>query len=110
MERREAPRVPLKLLVQVRVESVDEFYESYATNLSTGGMFLECEPGWQQDQMIYLQFRLPDGQTLIEGLGRVVHLHPEPHGIGIEFINVDDDSMRFIDSVIERRVQGVSPS
>lgn len=109
MERRGAPRVPLQLLVQVRLQSVDEFYELYATNLSSGGMFIECEPGWQRDQMVYLQFRLPDGKSLIEGLGRVVHLHPEPTGIGIEFVNVDDDSMRFIDSVIERRLQGVSP-
>ncbi len=106
-DRREAPRVPLRLLVQYRLQSVDDFYQTYATNLSVGGMFIEGTTDHVAGDMLYLQFRLADGTSLIEGLGRVAHVNPEGHarvGMGIEFINVDEDSLDFIDSVIARRL------
>ncbi|MEO0812473.1 MAG: PilZ domain-containing protein [Myxococcota bacterium] len=105
-ERRDTPRIPLRLLVQYRVETVDEFDQTYATNLSVGGMFIEGEERYQQGEMLYFQFRLTDGTPLIEGMGRVAHVNPPGSagaGCGIEFVNVDTPSLQFIDAAIERR-------
>lgn len=106
-DRRAFARVPLNMLVQFRVKNLDEFFERYGTNLSIGGMFIDCDDPHPLGAMVYLQFRVIDGGSLIEGLGRVAHVNPpgtERAGMGIEFVNLDDDSRDFIDGVIERKV------
>jgi uncharacterized protein (TIGR02266 family) len=106
-DRRSSPRVPLRLLVQFKVQTLEEFLERYASNLSIGGMFIDCDEPHPLGAMVYLQFRVVDGGTLIEGLGRVAHVNPpgsERCGMGVEFVNLDEDSLEFIDGVIERRI------
>lgn len=106
-DRRDAPRVPLRLLVQYRVDTVDDFYATHATNLSVGGMFIRGATDHVPGELLYFQFRLTDGTSLIEGLGRVAHVNPDgpdSPGMGIEFVNLDEDSLDFIDSVIARRL------
>lgn len=106
-DRRVHPRIPLKLLVQFRLQDMDEFMRDYAVNLSVGGMFIRTPEPHPQDSMVYLQFTLMAGDKLIEGLGKVVHVNPPSHtvpGMGIEFVNLDDESREFIDSIIQERI------
>ena len=108
-ERRVHPRLPLKMLVQYRLASMEEFLRDHAVNLSAGGMFLRSQEPLPEGSMVYLQFRLRDGSPLIEGLGRVVHVNPPEHpvpGMGIEFVNLDDDSRRRIDDILRARLGG----
>ena len=70
-------------------------------------MFIEGPTDHAPGQTVYFQFRTTNGTSLIEGMGQVAHVNPpgsEREGMGIEFLNVDEDSRDFIDTVIERRL------
>lgn len=107
-EQRRHPRAKLSLLVQYRFDTVEDFMSEYSGDVSLGGMFIRTEEPRPVGSMIYLQFALKDGSTLIEGLGRVVHVN-EPGGdgeagMGIEFLNFDDESQSFIEELVEGRL------
>ncbi len=98
------------MLVQYRFQTVGDFLAEYSSNISLGGMYIVTDKPRAEGEMIYLQFGLRDGSHLIEGLGRVVRSNPpgrvppggEP-GMGIEFVNFDDESMRLIEEIVSRR-------
>lgn len=104
-ERRRHERVPLSLLVQYRVNTFEDFLAEYSADLSAGGMFIRTGEPRELGAMIYLQFWLNDGSKLIEGLGKVVRVNPpgdpqRPPGMGVEFVNFDDDSMALISEIV----------
>ena len=107
VERRRYPRVPLNLLIQYRFDTFEEFMSEYASDISEGGMFIRTDEFREEGSMVYLQFALKDGTTLIEGLGRVVRVNPaegaNTQGIGVEFVNFDEDSRSLIQAIIEER-------
>ena len=107
VERRRYPRVPLNLLIQYRFDTFEEFMSEYASDISEGGMFIRTEEQREERSMVYLQFALKDGTKLIEGLGRVIRVNPpngqNPQGIGIEFVNFDEDSRALIQAIVEER-------
>jgi uncharacterized protein (TIGR02266 family) len=111
-ERRVHPRVPLKMLVQFRLHDMDEFMREHAVNISAGGMFVRTAEPHTVGSMVYLQFQLIDGEKLIEGLGKVVHVNPPEHvvpGMGIEFVNLDQGSRELIDRIIKERLAELGP-
>ena len=97
---RKHERKRVSLLVQYRFNSLEDFLAEYATNLSPGGIFIATEDPSPVGTMLYLQFSLKDGSRLIEGMGRVAHVHQagpgQPRGMGIEFVQFDDASMALI--------------
>ena len=106
-ERRVYDRAPLDLLVQFRLQDMDEFMREYAVNLSMGGMFIRTLQPHAKGSFIYLQFSLADGKKLIEGLGKVVHVNPSTHqspGMGVEFVNMDDQSRHLIHEIVQERL------
>ncbi|OGQ80987.1 MAG: hypothetical protein A2289_19680 [Deltaproteobacteria bacterium RIFOXYA12_FULL_58_15] len=95
------------MLVQFRLKDMDEFLRDHAANISAGGMFVRTTEPQSIGTMVYLQFRLRDGSKLIEGLGKVVHVNPADTpvpGMGIEFVNLDEESRRLIDDIIRERM------
>ncbi len=109
-ERRVHPRLPLDMLVQFRLHDMDEFMRDHAVNLSAGGMFVRTRRPQPLGSMVYLQFRLRDGVKLIEGLGKVVHVNGAEDavpGMGVEFVNLDEESRTLIDSIIRDRLAGL---
>jgi molecular chaperone DnaK len=105
-DRRVHPRLPLRMLVQFRLHDIAEFERIYAVNVSAGGMFIRTLTPHPAGAMIYLQFQLEDGKRLIEGLGKVVHVNPPEHpspGMGVEFVNLDDESQKLIEQIIQER-------
>jgi uncharacterized protein (TIGR02266 family) len=109
VERRRYPRVPLNLLIQYRFDTFEEFMSEYASDISEGGMFIRTDDAREEGSMVYLQFALKDGTKLIEGLGRISRVNPpngqNPQGIGVEFVNFDDDSRALIQAIVEERSQ-----
>ena len=107
-QRRDGPRVPLDVLVQVRTDSIEQFKAEHAVNLSMGGMFLRTADVRTVGSEVYFQFTLKDGGPLIEGLGRVVHLSGPSGGnlggIGIEFLSVLEPSRSIIRRLVEARI------
>ncbi|HEY0880824.1 MAG TPA: TIGR02266 family protein [Archangium sp.] len=107
-EKRRHPRTPLNVLVQFRFDTFDEFMAEYSVNISPGGIFIRTDEPREQGSIIYLQFALKDGSKLIEGMGRVVRVNPPgnakmPAGMGIEFLNFDDESMSLIGEICANR-------
>ncbi len=107
-EKRRHPRTPLNVLVQFRFDTFDEFLAEYSLNVSPGGIFIRTEAPREEGAMIYLQFTLRDGSKLIEGMGKVVRVNPpgdptHPSGMGIEFMNFDDESMALIAEICAQR-------
>ncbi len=105
-ERRQHPRLPLRMLVQFRLHDMNEFLREYAANISVGGMFIRTTTPHPSGAMVYIQFQLLDGHKLIEGLGKVVHVNPPDHpapGMGVEFVNMDAESHQLIQSIIDER-------
>lgn len=101
-------RVPLSMLVQFRLHDMAEFMRDYAVNLSAGGIFIRSSTPQPKGSMVYLQFRLVDGGSLIEGLGKVVHVNPPEHsspGMGIEFVNLDAASVALIEGIVAARAE-----
>lgn len=104
-DRRRYPRAPVSLLIQYRFDTLEDFLAEYSTDVSIGGMFIRTQDVRDEGSLIYLQFCLRDGAKLIEGLGRVVRINPatddEPGGMGVEFVNFDDESMKLIAQIVE---------
>jgi Tfp pilus assembly protein PilZ len=101
-EARKFPRVPLEILVQVTSESIAQFRQVHARNLSVGGMFIETTSPRAVGASVFFQFTVKDGGTLIEGLARVVHA--APHGMGIEFVSVLEPSASIIRKLVADRL------
>jgi uncharacterized protein (TIGR02266 family) len=86
----------------------------YSTNISIGGMFIRTDQPKDEGTLVYLQFYLRDGAKLIEGLGRVVRVNPSDladdaaAGMGIEFVNFDEESMELIRQIVERNMATAS--
>ncbi|MGV3620661.1 MAG: TIGR02266 family protein [Archangium sp.] len=107
-EKRRHPRTPLNVLVQFRFDSFDEFLAEYSLNISPGGIFIRTDTPREQGAVIYLQFTLRDGSRLIEGMGKVVRVNApgessRPAGMGVEFTNMDDESMSLIAEICAQR-------
>jgi len=83
-DRRRKPRVTVNDEFALIAGDVTE----YATNLSSGGLFLRCEPNVALGTEIELRFSvLLDDIEEIRGRGVVVHLgSAEEPGLGIRFI------------------------
>jgi uncharacterized protein (TIGR02266 family) len=103
--KRKYERVPLSLLVQYRFNTVQEFLSEYAVNMSIGGMYIKTDEPREVGELIYFQFVLMGGDKLIEGLGKVTWASGDPksRGIGIEFVNMDDESMDLISQIVADR-------
>ena len=108
-DRRKYPRVPLSLLIQYRFDTLEDFLSEYSTDISIGGMFIRTDKPKDEGTLVYLQFYLRDGAKLIEGLGRVVRVNSPDlpdgaaaEGMGIEFVNFDEESMELIRQIVER--------
>jgi uncharacterized protein (TIGR02266 family) len=109
-DKRRADRASLSLLVQFRFDSVEDFVAEYASDLSTRGVFIRTPEPREQGALVYLQFTLKDGSHLIEGLGRVIRsVSPGAPtggtpGMGIEFLNFDEESMAVIERIVRDRL------
>jgi molecular chaperone DnaK len=113
-DRRKHPRTPLSLLVQFRFNTFEDFLTDYSMNISPGGMFIRTEEPHEEGSIIYLQFSLKDGSRLIEGMGKVVRCNPpgdksRTPGMGIEFLNFDDESMALIQEICATREANARP-
>lgn len=113
-ERRRSPRVALDLLIQYRFETYEDFLTDRSVDISTGGIFICTESPREEGALVYLQFRLKEGEPLVEGLGRVVRVNPpgmpgRVAGMGIEFVNLDEESRRTIEDVVAHRLAKAHP-
>ncbi|HWE25878.1 MAG TPA: TIGR02266 family protein [Myxococcales bacterium] len=91
----------------VRFGTVDEFKREYATNISSGGLFIRTEAPPEMNSVIDVVLELPGGKP-VEAKAMVVHrvtaheaarLNLEP-GAGVQFVEGDDRFRERIDKFV----------
>ena len=109
-----APRLQHELMVAYRAAGGPVFSTHWAVNLSGGGMFINTSAPLPVHSSVELVVSLPDARAPLELLGRVARVstadNAEHHtaGMGIEFVNVDDDKRSHIERLVTRLRQELS--
>ncbi len=110
-EKRDSQRVPVALRIKLRFRKVDTFVSKFATNISTHGMFISSRKPKKPGTQLRFELRLADDSTVIAGRGVVTWVRPfkkaspkEPHGMGIEFIGLSNDSRELISRMVSVRI------
>jgi uncharacterized protein (TIGR02266 family) len=109
-DKRATQRVPVALRIRLRYQAVDQFISKFAINISRGGMFLSSRNPKPPGTELYFEIRLADESPVIEGTGEVRWIREydrrqpgEPHGMGIKFLELSEDSWPVLDRIIEHR-------
>jgi uncharacterized protein (TIGR02266 family) len=94
---------------QVRFRTAREFAREHAQNISRGGVFIQTSNAPPVDDVITVQLELPDGGPPATATGLVMHRVTVEEarktgtlaGIGVQFLDADDQFRERIDSYIE---------
>jgi uncharacterized protein (TIGR02266 family) len=103
---RKSERLQHELLVAYR--TVDGFITDWAVNISRGGMFINTRNPLALGSVVRLIVSLPDAAFPFDLTGRVIRVHPhdpdsnQVAGMGIEFIDVDEDKRLRLERFVER--------
>jgi len=89
-DRRRHPRIPVTLLVQHQAEAGAAHDVDYATDLSTGGLFIRTRRPALPGATLQVQFAPGKDSCLIQAYCRVARVTPE--GMGAAFVQLDADS------------------
>ena len=87
-----------------------EKHKAYTLNLEYEGIFISGSHKYEIDDILEITLHLPDGQVSV--LGRVVWVAKKERqtdyfqGIGIHFINVDDDFRKRLDPFLQLLNEG----
>ena len=104
--RRAFPR--LKTRFAVRFNSVQDFVLEYAANISAGGVFVATENPPALKSIVQVEMELPGGDGPVPARGMVVHRVTKEQaeqggtvaGVGVQFMDADDEFRRRIDAAI----------
>jgi len=101
-ERRSGSRARVALPVRVRYDSVIDFVETQSMNISRTGMFISTEQPAPLGSRVDFEFGLTDGFTLLTGTAEVVRVVTGGvvNGMGIRFLDLDENSRRLIDRIV----------
>ena len=103
-EKRKAQRIAIDMTVEVCVSSHEQFMKEHSTNISRNGMFIRTQRTFSLGSILHLRFLIEPNAILIEGLARIVHLSDNKNtGIGVEFIELTDESKALIEKIVKKR-------
>lgn len=103
---RQAERLEHELLVAF--ESVGGFITDFAVNISRGGIFINTPTPLSVGTTVRLIIKLPDAAVPFDLSGRVTRIIEvgnaldQVPGMGIEFIDIDDEKKARIESFVDR--------
>ena len=100
-ERRTSPRLPAKLEIEVPLASWDQARRVFTTNISQGGISIECARQLDEGGAAKLRFALPGAKRALEVKGEVMWSNPEGQA-GIRFQVLSLDVKKELDSWLER--------
>lgn len=108
-ERRSAPRITARSLVEVRLPTWEALRSVYTINVSQGGMRLSIGARAPLGTAIDIILTLPDGERL-HLPGKVAHLGPGDDGdIGVRFDELPAYTQKEIDLYIKELAAGRTP-
>lgn len=103
---RRADRLQHELLVAYR--TVDGFITDWAVNISRGGIFINTRKPLAVGSLVRLIVSLPDTAFPFDLTGRVARVNDfdnpdnQVPGMGLEFVDVDDEKRGRIERFVER--------
>jgi uncharacterized protein (TIGR02266 family) len=100
VERRRESRVVIDLWVEEH--SDDALYFQRATNLSTGGLFLERTLPHAPGTVVQIDLRLPGEPAPLRVKGEVVSAQTRELGMGLRFVELTDDARARISEYLRR--------
>lgn len=105
---RKLARLPLVCQIKISLLGLQEFLVEHSKNLSEGGMFIKTRNPRPVGTMIFLEFRLLDGQELVRVKGEVIWICREEEpggnrtpGMGIRFVDLDEKAQGVIHRALE---------
>jgi uncharacterized protein (TIGR02266 family) len=104
-------RIDLEREISIRVPAFDSFITEYSANVSTTGMFIRSEKPLPADTQLGFEFKVADDWKLIRGMATVVWSRyrdegpDRPAGMGVLFTEIDPQSRRLIQWIIEKHVR-----
>jgi Tfp pilus assembly protein PilZ len=108
-ERRSAPRIPARSLVEVRLPTWDALRSVYTINVSQGGMRLSLGARASIGTVIDIILTLPDGVRLHLS-GKVAHLGPGESGdVGVRFDDLPEGTQHEIERYLAELSAGRTP-
>ena len=100
-ERRSAPRITARSLVEVRLPTWEALRSVYTINISQGGMRLSFGARAPLGTAIDIILTLPDG-TRLHLPGKVAHLGPDESGdVGVRFDDLPAHTQKEIELYLE---------
>ena len=97
-DRRAYTRHSVRILVQHH-ENTDVPYEvDYASDLSTGGLFINTHAAPAPGSTIHVQFAPAKDARMVEAFCRVARV--TPHGVAAQFVQMDAGSVELLASVL----------
>jgi type IV pilus assembly protein PilZ len=110
-EKRRTPRAPVS--IRIDYSTVDQVLWDFASNINTGGVFVESNNPLEVGTLVHVKFYLPDLDSPIETTGEVVWVgireaededmegSPGKPGMGIVFKELDSQSKTAINRLVK---------
>lgn len=110
-----APRIAARLRISYG-SGTQQLLTNYSVNLSTGGVFLECDEPLPEDTPLTLEIFLPTRNSRIRCRGRVAWINDPkkkkkdslPPGMGLQFLDLSLDDLHAIREFVDR--EDLTPS
>ena len=105
-DRRDDERVDIETPVVINGE---ETHEATMTNISAGGIFVAVDAPLPEDELVEIEFSIPDTDRRLRVLGEVRWFEADPPedaqpGAGIEFINLGSEGLDLVREFVEGNV------
>jgi uncharacterized protein (TIGR02266 family) len=107
---RQAKRTPVTLKVKFKSETLDQFIERYAVDVSQGGIFIRTKSPQPVGTQMKFEFQLRDGAPLIGGEGTVVWIRElDPArlavapGMGVRFDRLAEGSPAVLERILNQK-------
>lgn len=98
--------------VKIKLESLEEFFTEYITDISAGGVFIATSEPYERGSVVDVEFSLKDEiKHFFKVRGVVVRVHDENEdsapqlpvkGMGIKFIEITEQSRNLMKTLLEQ--------
>src|SRR5262245_17986761 len=105
-------RPPVNLRIKFRSESIDQFIERYAIDVSRGGIFIRTRDPLAVGTLLKLDFQYQDGSSLMAGEGTVVWIREYDAsrtgvvpGMGVRFDKLNPESQATLEQILSEKAK-----
>lgn len=109
---RQGKRTPVTLKIKFKSETLDQFIERYAVDVSQGGIFIRTKEPLAVGTQMKFEFQLRDASPLIAGEGTVVWTREnDPSrpaiapGMGVRFDRLADGSQGILERILTEKAK-----